>query len=111
MGDCDEYYPVVDAEPVRALEDRTCDRSVQLSGPKSPLESEMYSTLVNSSKRCVHIDAHSVNSVILTPLQQVCHGKCRVFGMWNSYKIHRYFSVGLVDQVHGFVTYQPKRWL
>lgn len=86
MGDCDEYYPVMDAEPVRALEDRTCDRSVQLAGPKSPLESEMYSTLINSSKHSIHIDAHSVNSVILTPIQQVCHGKFRVF-------TSRFFSI------------------
>lgn len=71
MGDCDEYYPVVDAEPIRTLEDRLCDRVVQLSGPKSPLESEMYSTLVNNQKRSIHIDPHSVNSVLLTPLQQV----------------------------------------
>lgn len=69
--DIDEYYTVDYVEPVDALQGQVCDRSIQLNGPRSPLESEMYSALVQNSKSAITIDAHSVNSVLLTPLQQV----------------------------------------
>lgn len=69
--EADEYYTVDYSEPVKALQGQVCDRSVQLLGPKSPLESEMYSALVQNSKSAITIDAHSVNNVLLTPLQQV----------------------------------------
>lgn len=73
MGDCDEYYPIVMADPVNALEDGKRDRIVTLAGPKSPLESDVYWSLINGPKNSIHIDAHSVNSVLLTPIQQVSH--------------------------------------
>lgn len=71
MTEIDEYYTVDYVEPVNALQGQVCDRAVQLTGPKSPLESEMYSALVQNSKSAITIDQHSVNSVLLTPLQQV----------------------------------------
>lgn len=71
MADIDEYYPVEYVEPVNALQGQICDRSVQLLGPKSPLESEMYSVLAHNTKSAITIDQHSVNNVLLTPLQQV----------------------------------------
>lgn len=72
MAEVDEYYGIDYVEPVNALHGQICDRSVQLHGPKSPLESEMYSVLAhNHSKSAITIDAHSVNHVLLTPLQQV----------------------------------------
>lgn len=72
IGEVDEYYGIDYVEPVDALQGEICDRSVQLLGPKSPLESEMYSVLMdNKSKRAISIDQHSVNHVLLTPLQQV----------------------------------------
>lgn len=69
--DCDEYYPIVDAEPLKAHDELRCDRLIRLNGPRSPLESEVYSVLVSNDKRSVEIDHHSVNSVFLTSLQQV----------------------------------------
>lgn len=69
--EADEYYTVDYAEPVNALHGQVLDRSIALNGPKSPLESEMYSVLVQSSKSAISIDQHSVNTVLLTPLQQV----------------------------------------
>lgn len=69
--DCDEYYPIVDAEPVKTNEELKCERFVRLNGPRSPLESEVHSVLLSNDKRSVEIDNHSVNSVFLTSLQQV----------------------------------------
>lgn len=71
MAEPDEYYTIDYVEPINALQGQVCDRSVQLLGPKSPLESEMYSVLVNTTKSAIKIDQHSVNNVLLTPLQQV----------------------------------------
>lgn len=71
MAEPDEYYSVDYVEPIDALKGQVFDRSVQLLGPKSPLEAEMYSVLVNNTKSAIKIDQHSVNSVLLTPLQQV----------------------------------------
>lgn len=72
MGEIDEYHGFDYAEPVNAMKGVVCDRSMELNGPRSPLESEMYPVLVHSnSKRVIGIDAHSVNHVLLTPIQQV----------------------------------------
>ncbi|XP_055302653.1 probable ATP-dependent RNA helicase spindle-E [Sitodiplosis mosellana] len=70
FADCDEYYPIANCSPIMPLEDRYYDRAVQLKGPKSPLESAVHSVLLHNGKRSVNIDAHSVNSVLLTSLQQ-----------------------------------------
>lgn len=71
MEEIDEYYPVEYVEPINTVNFPICDRSIQLQGPRSPLESEMYSVLNHKSKSAISVDQHSVNSVILTPLQQV----------------------------------------
>lgn len=84
VTEMDEYYTADYVEPVDALHGLICDRSVQLLGPKSPLESEMYSALVQHSKCAITIDAHSVNSVLLTPLQQVRSYRC--FAQLNQHK-------------------------
>lgn len=72
FADCDEYSPIPDVEPTKPLGDRNYDRAIQLRGPNSPLESQVHSVLIQNGNRSVNIDAHSVNSVLLTSLQQVC---------------------------------------
>lgn len=73
FADCDEYYPIPIAEPVIVdIDYRSYDRGVNLKGPRSPLESQVHSVLLHNAENSVVIDAHSVNSVLLTSLQQVC---------------------------------------
>lgn len=71
FADCDEYYPIADFEPIKPSNERIYDRAVQLKGPKSPLESQVHSVLLHNHKNSITIDPHSVNSVLLTSLQQV----------------------------------------
>lgn len=70
FNDCEEYYPITSVEPIN-LEERNCDRFIKLRGPTSPLESQVYSVLLNNYENAITIDAHSVNSVFLTSMQQV----------------------------------------
>ncbi|XP_055295310.1 probable ATP-dependent RNA helicase spindle-E [Sitodiplosis mosellana] len=70
LEDCDEYYPMVTAEPIKVVEDRNYGKVVQLKGPISPLETQVHSVLMDSDQKSISIDAHSVNSVFLTTLQQ-----------------------------------------
>lgn len=71
--DCEEYYPINDIEPIKSLDEHICDRFVQLKGPRSPLESQVYSVLLPADgcgEISVNIDAHSVNGVLLSSMQQ-----------------------------------------
>lgn len=69
--DCEEYYPLSDFEPIKPLPGYSCNQFIHLKGPKSPLESEIHPILLHSGKCAVNIDAHSVNSVLLSSMQQV----------------------------------------
>lgn len=70
FNDCEEYYPITSVEPIN-LDEKNCDRFIKLRGPTSPLESQVYSVLFNNYENAITIDAHSVNSVFLTSMQQV----------------------------------------
>lgn len=119
MAEVDEYYGVDYVEPVNALQGQICDRSVQLLGPKSPLESEMYSVLAyNHAKSAINIDQHSVNHVLLTPLQQVRYfWQIEFFIELKSAERKEnvspiffiIYKIGSIDQIHGCRTQQHRR--
>lgn len=69
--DCEEYFPITHYEPIKMESKYSYTQRVQLKGPRSPLESEVHSLLLHNGKCSVTIDAHSVNSVLLTSMQQV----------------------------------------
>lgn len=71
-GDCEGYFPIPFAEPIKELEEQKYDRTVLLKGPRSPLESQVHPVLPHNGNRAVVIDGHSVNCVHLTSMQQVC---------------------------------------
>lgn len=109
-SDCDEYYPIAEVETLRLHDDANYHRLVNLKGPKSPLESQVHSVLLNNEKQSITIDAHSVNSVLLTSLQQVSFwlGFRRepvLTKLTNLFKLlFLYFCMsfsGFVDKVHG----------
>lgn len=50
-----------------------CTKFIHLKGPRSALESDVHSLVLSNGKGSVVIDAHSVNSVLLTSMQQVKH--------------------------------------
>lgn len=66
----DEYYPIDYADPID-VDVCHCSKIVQLKGPNSPLETTVHSVLSDNNQSSISIDAHSVNSVFLTPMQQV----------------------------------------
>lgn len=70
-GYFEEYYPIPDAEPVEPPPDRVYANTIQLVGPKSPLETVMYSTLCSGATKSVTVDPYSVNSVLLSSTQEV----------------------------------------
>lgn len=74
LEECDEYYPMTATQPVKVIEDieiRNYGRHIQLKGPSSPLDTQVHSVLLDSDQKAINIDAHSVNSVFLTSMQQV----------------------------------------
>lgn len=74
LKECDEYYPMIAVQPVKVIEDiehRNYGRHIHLKGPCSPLDTQVHSVLLDSDQKAITIDAHSVNSVFLTSMQQV----------------------------------------
>ncbi|XP_031618969.1 probable ATP-dependent RNA helicase spindle-E [Contarinia nasturtii] len=70
MDDCGEYYPIANVESIKPVEDIQCSRIVRLKGPHSPLETQVYSMLVQNEQQSITVDPHSVNSVFLNSMQQ-----------------------------------------
>lgn len=69
----DEYRAIAEAEVVDLPPNLSFSRILQLAGPKSPLESQMFSVQNFGNEQAVKIDPNSVNSVLLNPYQQVIH--------------------------------------
>lgn len=67
----DEYYPIWEAEPIDLGNCRYSHKSIKLQGPKSPLETEVYSANSGNRLRNIHIDGNSVNSVLLSAPEDV----------------------------------------
>lgn len=69
----DEYRAIAEAAVVDLPPNLLFHRILQLAGPKSPLESQMFSVLNFGNEQPVQIDPNSVNSVLLNPYRQVIH--------------------------------------
>lgn len=67
----DEYRAIAEAEVVDLPQNLPFNRILQLAGPKSPLEAQMFSVLNFGNEQAIKIDPNSVNSVLLNPYQQV----------------------------------------
>lgn len=76
FDDCEDYYPIDYVDPIN-IDDHHCSRMVVLRGPHNPLVAQVHSVLSNNEET-ITIDAHSVNSVFLTSMQQV-YFECKQF--------------------------------
>lgn len=74
--DVSELYPIVEAEPIEWPRNAYPCTTIQLTGPKTPLETVLYSFLsYERTSKAVNVDHSSVNSVLLSSIQQESNTK------------------------------------
>lgn len=67
----DEYYPIMESHPIDTSQCRLSHKTLRLRGPRSPLETPIYSASSGSRLKALTIDPNSVNSVLLTTPEEV----------------------------------------
>lgn len=69
----DECYPILDSYAIDVGEYRLSHKTIKLNGPKSPLETQIYSANSMGRLKSITVDQNSVNSVLLTTAEDVSH--------------------------------------